>query len=67
MMRYVQRQLEEQIIGARKGFPGLVLTGPRCAGKTRLLRRLFPKASSHLLGDPDIIARLRADPQGFLD
>lgn len=32
-----------------------------------LLRRLFPKAEYHLLEDPDLVARLRADPQGFLD
>jgi len=32
-----------------------------------LLRRLFPKASYFLLEDPDAVARLRADPQGFLD
>jgi predicted AAA+ superfamily ATPase len=44
-----------------------VLTGPRRAGKTLLLRRLFPKASYFLLEDPDVVARLRADPQGFLD
>jgi predicted AAA+ superfamily ATPase len=45
----------------------VVLTGPRRAGKTLLLRRLFPKASYFLLEDPDVVARLRADPQGFLD
>jgi predicted AAA+ superfamily ATPase len=26
-----------------------------------------PKASYFLLEDPDVVARLRADPQGFLD
>jgi predicted AAA+ superfamily ATPase len=32
-----------------------------------LLRHVFPRASYHLLEDPDTIARLRADPRGFLD
>jgi Predicted ATPase (AAA+ superfamily) len=66
-MRHIQRELERQILKAAKGFPAVVLTGPRRAGKTWLLRRLFPKASYFLLEDPDIVARLRADPQGFLD
>jgi predicted AAA+ superfamily ATPase len=53
---------------ALRRFPALVLTGPRRAGKTWLLRRhLFPAAAYFLLEDPDIVARLRADPQGFLD
>jgi predicted AAA+ superfamily ATPase len=44
-----------------------VLTGPRRAGKTWLLRHLLPKASYYLFEDPDIVARFRHDPQGFLD
>lgn len=43
------------------------VTGPRRAGKTWLLRHCFPKASYFLLEDPDVVARFRADPQGFLD
>jgi hypothetical protein len=66
-MRYIRRGLEAQLIRATRSFPAVILTGPRRAGKTYLLRRLFPKASYFLLEDPDVVDRLRTDPQGFLD
>ncbi len=66
-MRYVPRTLERQVLAATRDFPALVLTGPRRAGKTFLLKHLFPRASYYLLEDPDVVARFRADPQGFLD
>lgn len=55
------------LLKAARSFPAVVLTGPRRAGKTMLLRKLFPKASYTLMEDPDAIARMRADPHGFLD
>ena len=66
-MRYLRRELEKELVHALGNFPAVVLTGPRRAGKTCLLRHLFPKAGYFLLEDPDIVARLRADPHGFLD
>ena len=66
-MRYVTRTLERQVLAATRDFPALVLTGPRRAGKTFLLRHLFPRAAYYLFEDPDVVARFRADPQGFLD
>jgi len=66
-MRYVKRELEKQVLAASRAFPALVVTGPRRSGKTWMLRHLFPKASYHLFEDPDVIARFRNDPQGFLD
>ena len=66
-MTYVKRDLESEILRASAAFPAIVLTGPRRAGKTTLLRHLFGDAEYHLLEDPDVVSRLRADPQGFLD
>jgi uncharacterized protein len=66
-MSYVRRQLETPLVRAARAFPAVVLTGPRRAGKTTLLRHLFPKASYRLLEDPAVIAAARADPRSFLD
>jgi predicted AAA+ superfamily ATPase len=66
-MRYLHRDLESRVLRASRHFPALVLTGPRRSGKTFLLRHLFPRASYHLFEDPDVVARFRNDPQGFLD
>lgn len=65
-MRFVPRALGHQLLRAAKGFPALIVTGPRRAGKTTLLRQTFPKASYVLLEDLDVIARVRADPRSFL-
>ena len=54
-MKYVRRELEGQIGKAVKAFPAMVLTGPRQAGKTWLLRHLFPRAEYFLFEDPDMV------------
>jgi len=66
-MRYIHRLLESALGRAQRQFPALVLTGPRRAGKTSLLRRALPDADYRLLEDPDVLARVRSDPRGFLD
>src|SRR5665811_1358731 len=66
-MRYIPRQLAPVLLAASRHFPAVVVTGPRRAGKATLLRKLFPKARYVLLEDPDIRARVRADPRAFLD
>jgi predicted AAA+ superfamily ATPase len=66
-MKYIERTLEKHLSEATKGFPALILTGPRRSGKTTLLQHLFPDADYVLLEDPDEIGRAKADPRGFLD
>jgi predicted AAA+ superfamily ATPase len=66
-MRFLPRILETVLNQARRSFPAVVLTGPRRVGKTSLLRQVLPVADYRLLEDPDLLARVRADPRGFLD
>jgi len=66
-MRYISRMLGNIIREASQHFPAVVVTGPRRAGKTTLLRKLFPKAQYVLLEDPDMQGRIRSDPRSFLE
>jgi predicted AAA+ superfamily ATPase len=66
-MAYVRRTLEREFRDAARSFSAIILTGPRRAGKTTLLRHLRPRASYWLLEDPEVVARVRADPRDFLD
>ena len=52
---------------AARHFPAVVITGPRRAGKTTLLRKVFPDAGYVLLEDPDLQARVRSDPRAFME
>ena len=65
-MPYLPRLLAGELTRAARNFPVVILTGPRRAGKTTLLRHEFPRADYRLLEDPDVIARVRSDPRGFL-
>src|SRR3984893_1198479 len=64
---FIHRALTDELLKAARSFAAVIVTGPRRSGKTTLLRRVFPKASYHLLEDPDTVARLRSDPRSFLE
>ncbi|HMN79456.1 MAG TPA: ATP-binding protein [Burkholderiaceae bacterium] len=66
-MPYIPRLLSPQIQKAARTFPAVLITGPRQCGKTTLLRHLYPQASYVLLEDPDVLARVRADPRAFIE
>jgi len=66
-MRLIPRTLARALSEAARHFPAVVVTGPRRAGKTTLLRQRFPQAQYILLEDPDVRERVRADPRAFLE
>ncbi len=65
-MKTVPRLLAAEVEAAARHFPALIVTGPRRAGKTTLLRKTFPRATYRLLEDPETVSLVRADPRGFL-
>jgi predicted AAA+ superfamily ATPase len=66
-MRFISRAILPEVLDAARHYPAVVITGPRRAGKTCLLRHAFPGARYVLLEAPDLQARARSDPRGFLD
>ena len=65
-MKY--RTLTKTIGKALKSFPAIVVTGPRQAGKTTLLKNLLRNTHTYIsLEDPDTRMRAKEDPRGFLN
>lgn len=66
-MVYLDRSIEPLLQRASATFPAVVLTGPRQAGKTTLLKHLFSGTHSYVsLEAPDIRLAAAGDPRGFL-
>lgn len=64
--KYIHRQLESTLLQLHKGFPCIVITGPRQSGKTTLARALFPEKSYISLEDLNEREFATKDPRGFL-
>lgn len=67
-MKIKPRVLSKTILKALRTFPAIVVTGPRQAGKTTLLKALFSKTHNFVsLEDPDVRIRAKEDPLSFLE
>jgi predicted AAA+ superfamily ATPase len=60
------RIAQARLMRLARGFPVLVLTGPRQSGKTTLARAAFARHAYVSLEDPDTRERVALDPRGFL-
>jgi len=62
----ITRLAQQTLLRLAKGFPILVVTGPRQSGKTTLARATFPAHDYVSLEDLDERAFAGEDPRGFL-
>lgn len=68
IQNYIPRSIEKVLEKAASEFPAIVLTGPRQAGKTTLLKKKFSQTCGYVsLEPPDIRAAAMHDPRGFLE
>ena len=51
-MNYIQRSIETRLLQAMKAYKAVLVTGPRQAGKSTLLKQLFPARKYVSLDDP---------------
>ena len=61
-----ERTAHARLLRLARGFPVVVVTGPRQSGKTTLARSALPGHAYVSLEDPDVRRRVAADPRGFL-
>ncbi len=62
----VRRDISEEVLSCAREYPVVTILGPRQAGKTTLVKALFPKKPYFNLEEPDIRMAAEADPRGFL-
>jgi predicted AAA+ superfamily ATPase len=63
----IERYAADTVRRLAKGYPALVITGPRQSGKTTLTRALFPGHPYLSMEDPDTRLLATDDPRRFLD
>ncbi len=62
---YYSRQISPKVSKLAKGFPIIVLTGPRQSGKTTFIKHYFHKYSYFNLENPQTRTLIANDPQQF--
>lgn len=66
-MTYIPRNAESRLKHFARGYPVVVVTGPRQSGKSTLVRHAFPERRYVSLEDLDQREFAETDPRGFLN
>jgi len=66
-MKYIHRQIEQQLKQAATQFASVALTGPRQAGKSTLLKFLFQEYKYISFDDPVLRKQAKEDPGLFME
>ncbi|MBD3279943.1 DUF4143 domain-containing protein [Candidatus Dojkabacteria bacterium] len=65
-MQYINRSIKKRVDELKRGFPVIVLTGPRQSGKTTFLKHYLPDYTYFNLEFPNTLEMIRTDPVKFL-
>ena len=63
----IKRIITVQINRLKKGFPVVVVTGPRQSGKTTIIKNIFPDYQYFNLENPETLGIVENDPAGFIN
>ncbi|MBI5632995.1 MAG: ATP-binding protein [Nitrospirae bacterium] len=63
----ISREAENTISTLLRGFPVIIITGPRQSGKTTLAKKIFVNKPYASLEDPDVRLAAQDDPRAFLE
>lgn len=63
---YIKREIERQVVKLAGSYPVVTITGPRQAGKTTMIRHLFPKYAYFNMETRDVRDAALADPKAFV-
>ncbi len=63
----IPRTATSELLDLARGYPVIVVVGPRQAGKTTLARATFSDHPYLSLEDPDVLRFATDDPRGFLE
>lgn len=62
----LKREITQELQKLVKSYSVVTITGPRQSGKTTLVKNTYPNKAYINLESPDVLARIMADPRGFL-